>query len=157
MSEHNAGASTAEPVEPSSEGGSFPPPTRPTIQRLYRSRQERMVAGVCGGLGQYFNLDPVIFRLAFVLLAFGGFGVLLYLIFVIVVPDRPLGEPEPVISGTLDSGRGREILALILVAVGLLVLASNLRIFSMPDWGQLWPILLIIAGGFLLMNRTAER
>ena len=157
MSERNASASTTERVEPASQDGSFPPPTPPPIQRLYRSRQERMVAGVCGGLGQYFNLDPVIFRLGFVILAFGGFGVLLYIIFVIVVPERPLGDSEPVISGSLASGRGREILAITLVACGLLILANNLRLFYMPDWGQMWPILLIVAGGFLLLNRTAER
>lgn len=157
MSERNAGTSTFEPVERSKEEEGATPPTPPTIQRLYRSRRERMVAGVCGGLGQYFNLDPVIFRLLFLIFAFSGFGVLLYLIFVIVVPERPVGEPEPVISGSLDSGRGREILALALIAFGLVVLANNLRIFSTPEWGQLWPILLILGGGFLLLNRTAER
>ena len=58
-------------------------------QRLYRSTSDRMIAGVCGGLGKYFNVDPTIVRLAFLLLFFlGGGGFVLYLILWIVVPDE---------------------------------------------------------------------
>jgi phage shock protein PspC (stress-responsive transcriptional regulator) len=71
--------------------------------RLYRSRSDRMVGGVCGGLGHYFNLDPVWIRLAFVLLALGGAGVLAYLILWVVIPERPLTEPEPAITAKGES------------------------------------------------------
>lgn len=61
-------------------------------KRLYRSRKDRMIAGVCGGLGEYFNVDPVLLRIAFVILIlFSGTGLILYLILAIVVPN----EPEP--------------------------------------------------------------
>lgn len=61
-------------------------------KRLYRSKNERMIAGVCGGLGEYFDIDPVIVRLLFVALVLGvGTGVLLYLIMWIVVPEAPDG------------------------------------------------------------------
>ncbi len=60
-------------------------------RRLYRSRTERMVGGVCGGLAEYLNMDPTIVRLVFVLLALlGGHGLLLYLILWLVVPPEPL-------------------------------------------------------------------
>src|SRR5512135_1783471 len=55
--------------------------------RLYRSKTDSMVGGVCGGLGKYFGIDPTLVRLVFVLLAvFGGGGVLLYIILWIVIP-----------------------------------------------------------------------
>lgn len=57
-------------------------------KRLYRSSSDRMIAGVCGGLAQYFNVDPVIIRIiAVILLLPGGFpGLLPYIILWVVVP-----------------------------------------------------------------------
>ena len=55
--------------------------------RLYRSKSSKMIAGVCGGLADFFGLDPSLVRLVFVLLALlGGHGLLLYLILWIIVP-----------------------------------------------------------------------
>ena len=59
-------------------------------KHLYRSRSERMLAGVCGGLGVYFNVDPTVIRLLFVLFAlFVGFSVLLYSILLFIIPLLP--------------------------------------------------------------------
>lgn len=61
-------------------------------KRLYRSRKDRKIAGVCGGLGEYFNVDPVIFRIIWVVLALGaGTGILAYIVFWLIVPDAPEG------------------------------------------------------------------
>lgn len=60
-------------------------------KRLYRSRTDRKIAGVCGGLGEYFNMDPTLMRLLFVLgLIFVGGTILAYLILMIVIPEEPL-------------------------------------------------------------------
>ena len=57
--------------------------------RLYRSESDRMVAGVCGGLAQYFRVDTVWIRLAFVLLAFAqGLGIIAYAVLWVLVPRR---------------------------------------------------------------------
>jgi phage shock protein C len=57
---------------------------------LYRSRTNRQIAGVCGGLAQYFNLDATLVRVIFALLAvMGGSGLLLYVILWLVVPEEP--------------------------------------------------------------------
>ena len=76
-------------------------------QKLYRSRDDRMIGGVCGGLGEFFGIDPTWMRLLFVLLTiFGGSGVLVYLVMLLIVPEEPLdvtssspvqeqAEPEP--------------------------------------------------------------
>jgi phage shock protein PspC (stress-responsive transcriptional regulator) len=61
-------------------------------RRLYRSRTNRKLAGVCGGLAQYFNADPTLIRVLFVVLAvLGGPGLLIYLVLWIVVPEEPQG------------------------------------------------------------------
>ncbi len=58
-------------------------------KKLYRSEDDRMIAGVCGGLAEYFNIDSSIVRLIFVLIVlYGGSGILVYLIFWIVLPVK---------------------------------------------------------------------
>lgn len=62
-------------------------------KRLYRSRDERMIWGVCGGIAKYFNVDPTLVRLIAVLtLFFGLAGLLIYVILAIVVPLEPLSQ-----------------------------------------------------------------
>ena len=59
-------------------------------RRLYRSLRQRMIGGVCGGLGEYLAIDPTLIRVLFILAAiFGGHGVLLYLILLLLVPIEP--------------------------------------------------------------------
>jgi phage shock protein C len=59
-------------------------------RKLYRSTSNRQLAGVCGGLAEYFNLDPTLIRVLFIVLAvLGGAGVLLYLALWIIVPKQP--------------------------------------------------------------------
>lgn len=59
--------------------------------RLYRSRTNRMLLGVCGGLGEYFNVDPTIPRIAFVVLGVLSLGtwLLIYLIMALIIPQEP--------------------------------------------------------------------
>jgi len=60
------------------------------MKRLYRSRDERMIWGICGGLGQYFDIDPTIVRVVWVLTLFlGGWGILAYIILRFVIPLEP--------------------------------------------------------------------
>ena len=61
-----------------------------STRKLYRSKTDRKIAGVCGGLAQYFNIDPTLIRVVFVVLAvLGGSGLLLYLALWIIVPNEP--------------------------------------------------------------------
>lgn len=60
-------------------------------KKLYRSRTDRKIAGICGGLGEYFGIDPTLVRLLFVLgLVFVGGTLLAYIILAIVIPQEPL-------------------------------------------------------------------
>ena len=64
--------------------------TAQDIKRLYRSRTDKVLGGVCSGLANYFVLDPVLIRVAWVIAFFaGGFGLLAYLIAWIVIPQEP--------------------------------------------------------------------
>src|SRR5919197_331283 len=97
---------TAETSEPAGET------QRP--RRLLRSRSDRMIAGVAGGLGRYFAVDPVIFRIAFAIsVFFGGLGVLAYIALALFVPDEE--------GGAAPIARSR---ALTIVAIVVLVLVA---------------------------------
>ena len=69
-------------------------------KKLYRSTSDKKIAGICGGLGEYFNIDATIIRIIFVVLLLpGGFpGLIPYLILWIVIPTRPSVEPKDIID-----------------------------------------------------------
>jgi phage shock protein C len=86
-------------------------------RRLYRSRRNRQLAGVAGGMAEYLEIDPTVFRLVWILSIFlGGFGILLYIIMAFVVPLDPRGMPgsgggswqAPGPSGTSPDGSGTD-------------------------------------------------
>lgn len=67
-----------------------PESARPAVRKLYRSRRDRSIAGICGGLGQYFDADPTMIRLVTLLLIlFGGLSIWAYIILWIVIPEEP--------------------------------------------------------------------
>ncbi len=65
-------------------------------KQLMRSRTNRMIAGLCAGIGNYFNMDPTIVRLLFVLAFFTGFGgiALVYLIMALIIPEEPVNQAQ---------------------------------------------------------------
>lgn len=73
--------------------------TEQPYKKLYRSRSERKIAGVCGGLGNYFRVDPFLIRLIFILFFFaGGSALLIYIIMWLLVPLEP-GSRDTILSG----------------------------------------------------------
>ena len=66
-------------------------------KRIYRSRREKIIAGVCGGIGNYLDIDPVLARIIWVLFVLiGGTGILAYIIAWILIPREP--EAQPVVN-----------------------------------------------------------
>jgi phage shock protein C len=117
--------------------------------RIRRSTTDKVVAGVCGGLGRYFGVDPVWFRLAFVVLAIGGgSGVLLYVIAWIAMPEGDGDEA----TRTHADGHGPLVAGLVLIGVGLVFLANNLA----PWFNRfMWPAAVIVAGlGLIYSGRN---
>lgn len=128
-----------------------PPPPPPAGHRpLTRSADHRVIAGVCGGVGEYFRVDPVIVRILFVLLTvFGGFGVLLYLGAWLLLPEASgtvLVGPAPYTR--LPYRNGRTLVGVILIVVALFVFADAFNV----DTGLLWGAALIGVGVFLLVQ-----
>ena len=145
---------TAPPEEVESGGtdgpheGPAPEPGRP--RRLLRSRRDRMIAGVAGGLGEYFGVDPVIVRIAFaVSVFFGGLGALLYIALALFVPMAPAAAGEEVVPAPVERSRGLAIAA----GAALLVIALSWGVFDFGHgfffgWGPFWlgpPLFLIAA------------
>jgi phage shock protein C len=130
---------TEQPAEPppppeAAEGG-------PRVVR--RSRSERVVAGVCGGVGRYLGVDPVLLRIAFIILALAnGLGVIAYVVAWVAIPeerpDQPAGPvPEP------RRETGRLVLGGSLVVLGLVLLLDRLA----PDLDELfWPVAVVAVG-----------
>jgi phage shock protein C len=146
--------------------------------KLYRSRDDQMIAGVCGGLAAYLGIDTVLVRLFFVLLTIGGgSGVLIYFLLWILIPYPEQGQVAS--SETIRAGAGEMaaragtfgedvrtsmrnnpqtslIVGVALVLLGLVFLGQNLEIVWLR-WLEadiLWPLLLIVAGAALIWRRT---
>ena len=126
------------------------------MAKLYRSRTDTMVAGVASGLGQYLMVDPTWIRLLFVLTFFiNGTGFWIYVMMSLVVPRVP--EGEEIIPTDQPIHENPEIIKITggtLVLFGLLSLLGNLNLawLSWFTFSNLWPILLIVAGGYLLFR-----
>lgn len=146
-------------------------------KRIYRSRTDRIIAGVAGGLGAYFDVDPVIIRILFAVSIFaGGFGLFAYIICWIVMPEQPIvlpnmGEGQPSVAGeggaeagqapsgeaqtpttepSSPQSRTRLVFGVVLIVLGGIFLLDNL--ISWFDFGELWPIILIAIGVAMLMR-----
>ena len=142
-------------------------------RRLYRSRKNRVIAGVAGGLGEYLDIDPVFVRIIFVLATFAsGIGLLAYVILWIVVPHESImfqattttaeGEVNMQQQMRGDNSRYRRrnggvMGGIILIVLGCLFLADNyLPRFNFWDT---WPLILVAVGAGLIYNsfRKEER
>ncbi|MEI6308252.1 MAG: PspC domain-containing protein [bacterium] len=129
-------------------------------RKLCRSRSNRVIAGVCGGLGEFFGIDPVVVRLIWVAAFFlGGAGLLAYIICALVIPEAPFGVTAPPLPyHHATPGTVGVVIAVILIGAGILALFSN--IFGWSIWSWFWKILvpvLLIAVGLFLILRLRKR
>ena len=89
------GAGTTSQIPEPVTTAEYRPRTSTQSKRLYRSREDRWLAGVCGGLGEYFDLDPILVRLGFIFFSlFYGTGFILYIILAIFVKENPHQRPR---------------------------------------------------------------
>src|SRR5262245_24505802 len=121
-----------------------------TMQRLERSRSDRMLAGVCGGLARTFGIHPAFYRVGFVVLTLiGGAGILIYLAAALVIPDE--GKQDSIVAEILRDARDRPwpLVGLGLVATAGVVLLSRVTLWPRGD--AAW-ILLLLAGLAILFS-----
>ena len=120
------------------------------VRRVRRSRQDRVIGGVCGGLGRYLQVDPVLLRIAAVALALsGGLGVLAYIIAWIAIPEETGTEPVPV-----QGHDNRHGFALV-VGAALVALGGLLLVQQMVPWfgaAFFWPLVVVAVGVLVLIS-----
>lgn len=151
--------STTSPFDPDAQAphdsgtGSGPPDGGPGPDRtripLRRSTTDKVVAGVAGGLGRYLGVDPVIIRIALVVLALtGGSGVLLYIIAWIAIPEELPGEVPPGVVSP-DRNHGIILLGAVLMIAGGLLFADRL----IPSFATfMGPLILVGLGAALVVG-----
>jgi phage shock protein PspC (stress-responsive transcriptional regulator) len=125
-----------------------------TVKRLERSRSDRMLAGVSGGLARYFDMHPAFFRVGFVVLTLiGGAGIIIYLAAALVIPDE--GREDSIAAEVLKQRHDRvwPLVGLGLVAVAAFVLLSRATFW--PHGDAAW-VLLLLAGGIILWLTRRE-
>jgi phage shock protein PspC (stress-responsive transcriptional regulator) len=124
------------------------------VKRLERSRDDRMVAGVCGGLARYFDLNPAFYRVGFVVLTLlGGAGILIYAAAALVIPDE--GRAESVASAALRNRDERPwpVIGLGLVGIALVVLVSRATLW--PEGDVAWVLVLVAGAAILWASRSS--
>jgi len=130
-----------------------------STKKLYRSKQDKVIAGVCGGIAEYFNIDTILIRLFAVLLVLAdGIGVIMYIIAWVVIPENPLQKDVKKVvekaekSSKKKDGHGTILLGLLIVIIGAILLLKN--IFSWINTSLIWAALLIVLGLYLIGRKS---
>ncbi len=147
-------------------------------QKIYRSQDDKIIGGVCGGIGEYFNIDPIIVRVIFVLsVLFSGSGLILYLILWLVFPNKSnislrfnkegvkesVPETEDIsykaeekfksdIETDREDKRRSRFFGWFLFFLGIFLLTGTLFPYSL-HLIRYWPFLLVLLGLFLLFKK----
>lgn len=122
------------------------------VKRLYKSRSDRMIDGICGGLAEYFGLDSTLVRIAMVLLVLcGGLGLVLYLAAMILMPATPLTPAAAAPASPKSSANNHRFWGILLVGVGVIWFMGNMgwsfwHHWWWFSWDAVIPVLLILAG-----------
>ena len=143
-------------------------------KKLYRSTRQKALAGVCGGIAEYFDIDVTLVRLGWVVLLFlEGVGLILYILAAIIIPQQPGYSNDTSETGHADQssdasytkevpGRSNAIMiiGLIMIGVGGIMLLN--RIF--PGWRILrelkvlgWPLILILVGAAIIFSSIRKK
>ncbi len=143
-------------------------------KKLYRSCKNKYLGGVCGGLGEYFDIDPILIRLALILLAFaGGAGIVCFVVAWLIIPLYPACESKATaqeeikdkaeqvakevkkaIKENQGHDGGRSTFGMIIILLGILFLVQN--IFNINLWHSFWPFLLIVFGISVVLNNVKK-
>ena len=137
-------------------------------KKLYRSRKDSMIGGVCGGIGEYFDIDSTLVRLLAILIVFlGGVGVIVYIIAWIIIPQNPeqtiddneetAGEKEINIDRSEDQKDNNKYIwgGLILIFLGLFFLLRSF--FPRFVLVKFWPVILVVLGIFLILQSLSRK
>lgn len=129
-------------------------------KKIYRSKVERMIGGVCGGIAEYFNIDVLLVRLAWIFATlFAGAGILGYIACLILIPDNPQQQtPEKVKQKTSESTK---FWGIFLIIIGALFLLQQTGLFYRfhfwhVQWQAIFAIAFVTLGIYLLFSRKNQ-
>ncbi|MFP3909365.1 MAG: PspC domain-containing protein [Archaeoglobaceae archaeon] len=129
------------------------------MERLYRSRDEKIIFGVCGGLSRYFNVDVTLVRLIFIVgVLLKGITLLIYIILALITPEEKAETVEaettetPAVPAIQETERRQKLLAYGLILVGIVLFVQEMMPFWLSD-SQLLAVLLVLIGAALLLKR----
>lgn len=135
------------------------------VKKIYRSEKNKIIAGVCGGLAEYFEIDPIIFRILFVVLTLlNQGGVLLYLVLIFIIPSEAKQTSKDTKQDTQNmiqkikinkSGVGsrKNLIAVIIIAIGLFSLFHQIYPISWIDVKTIGPLIIILIGLFIISKK----
>jgi len=131
-----------------------------TQKNLYRSTENRVIAGVCGGLGEYFDVDPAVIRILWALFVFaGGAGIWAYIIAWIIIPESATERVAKPVAQTLKPKKPNDeewtagrvwFFGYGLILLGVLFMINSF----LPSFGieKFWPLILIGIGGIIIFS-----
>ena len=126
------------------------------MKKLYRSRKQQLLGGVCAGIANYFNIDVTLVRLIWVVVGLiGGSGLLAYIIAWIIIPLEP---EEDIIDVTPNNEQSLNSRALgcIIIVIGIILLLRRFEFFLIIN-RYIIPILLIVLGLFFIFGERGRR
>jgi phage shock protein C len=132
-------------------------------RRLYKSRHHRMIDGVCGGFAEYFNTDPTIVRILWILLTLASFGagIVLYLACMFIIPVNPAHFGLQAVPAPASGNGARHFWGAALIILGGIILLSNLGFeffhFWYIPWGVVFPAILILLGVSIIYFSQAKK
>jgi len=122
-----------------------------TVTRMQRSRDDRMIAGVCGGLARYLDIDPVVVRVIVAsLTVVGGAGLILYLAAWLLVPEE--GSGSSAVAEQLPTGRERQVRTVGFAIAAVLVVLAFASTGPWSGWRFPWPLLAVAFVAWLLFR-----
>mgnify|MGYP003810696539 CR=1 FL=1 len=134
------------------------------MKKLYRSRKERVIGGVCGGIGVYFGIDPTLIRVIWVAaLLMAGTGLMAYIVAWLVIPEEPAGEETSVASRPRVECckhfpvKLELVIGIFILALGIFLLLPNLGFLSEYIWRFFWPALIILSGVMLMLLAVSKK
>jgi len=148
-------------------------------KKLHRSKSERVIAGVAGGLGKYFGIDPVLFRILFVFLVlWGGAGAFFYLVLMFIIPREDGQSAQEVVKEAADNIKDktqemvgqikqetqdiqqqswwknrRHVLGVVVILSGLMFLLNQLFPIKFLKFNFVWPVVVVLIGVFVILKK----
>lgn len=121
-------------------------------KKLYRSKKDRIILGVCGGIAEYFEVDSTIVRIITALLLLSGASsiVIIYLLLGVIIPENPKQKTPK----RINSKRNNYLIGAGLLIIGLTLLLDSYNILS---WSRIWPTVLIIIGVFVIWQEERRK